>query len=220
MTAPVTTAAKTATAERMSTLDAEFFFAEHGNVPLHIGSVAVFDGPAPSREDLMRLFEAKLPLVPRYRQVVRAAPFQLLRPVWADDQEFSIRHHIRSTRVPAPGGPEQLRAIAAKLFARPLDRRRPLWEEWLLTGLEDGRWALLSKIHHCMADGIGGNDLMAQIFSTDPGEHLPAVAHWDPASPPSLAALAAGDLRDAMTRPLRRLAAAPDLLRRVTTEDL
>ena len=115
----------------MSTLDAEFFFAEHHNVPLHIGSVAVFDGPAPSREDLMRLFEAKLPLVPRYRQVVRAAPFQLLRPVWADDQEFSIRHHIRSTRVPAPGGPEQLQALAAKLFARPLDRRRPLWEEWL-----------------------------------------------------------------------------------------
>jgi diacylglycerol O-acyltransferase / wax synthase len=183
MTAPVTTAA----AERMSTLDAEFFFAEQGNVPLHIGSVAVFDGPAPSRQDLMRLFEAKLPLVPRYRQVVRAAPFQLLRPVWADDQEFSIRHHIRHTRVPAPGGSEQLRAVASKLFARPLDRHRPLWEEWLLTGLADGRWALVSKIHHCMVDGVGGNDLMAQIFSTDPGEHLPGAAHWDPAPAPSLA---------------------------------
>ena len=87
--------------DRMSTLDAEFFFAEHGEVPLHIGSVAVFDGPAPTREDLMRLFEAKLPLVPRYRQVVRTAPFQLLRPVWTDDQEFSIRHHVRYTTVPA-----------------------------------------------------------------------------------------------------------------------
>ena len=216
MAAPVTTA----TAERMSTLDAEFFFAEHRNVPLHIGSVAVFDGPAPSREDLMRLFEARLPLVPRYRQVVRAAPFQLLRPVWADDQEFSIGHHIHCARVPAPGGPEQLRAVASRLFARPLDRRRPLWEEWLLTGLADGRWALVSKIHHCMVDGVGGNDLMAQIFSTDPGERLPAVTHWDPAPPPSLAGLAAGDLRDAVTRPFRRLAAAPDLLRRVTTEDL
>ena len=144
MTASVSTAAAPASAappapppsaERMRTLDAEFFFAEHRNVPLHIGSVAVFDGPAPSREDLMRLFEAKLPRVPRYRQVVRAAPFQLLRPVWADDQEFSIRHHIRRARVPAPGGQEQLRAVAARLFARPLDRRRPLWEEWLLDGL-------------------------------------------------------------------------------------
>jgi WS/DGAT/MGAT family acyltransferase len=216
MSAPVTTA----TAERMSTLDAEFFFAEHASMPLHIGSVAVFDGPAPSREDLMRLFEAKLPLVPRYRQVVRAAPLQLLRPVWADDQEFSIRHHIRQTRVPAPGGPDQLRAVASRLFARPLDRRRPLWEEWLLTGLEDGRWAVLSKIHHCMVDGIGGNDLMALIFSTDPGEPLPEVARWDPAPSPSLAELAAGDLRDAMSRPFRRLAAAPDLLRHLTTEDL
>ena len=216
MAAPVTTA----TAERMSTLDAEFFFAEHANVPLHIGSVAVFDGPAPSREDLMRLFEARLPLVPRYRQVVRAAPFQLLRPVWADDQEFSIGHHIHCVRVPAPGGQEQLRAVASRLFARPLDRRRPLWEEWLLPGLADGRWALVSKIHHCMVDGVGGNDLMAQIFSTDPGEHLPAVTPWDPARPPSLAGLAAGDLRDAVTRPFRRLAAAPDLLRRVSTEDL
>ena len=223
MTTPVTTAATPATpatAERMSTLDAEFFFAEHANVPLHIGSVATFDGPAPSREDLMRLFEAKLPLVPRYRQVVRATAFQLLRPVWTDDQEFSIRHHIRCTRVPAPGGPEQLRAVAAKLFARPLDRRRPLWEEWLLTGLEDGRWAVLSKIHHCMVDGIGGNDLMALIFSTDPGEPLPEVAHWDPAPRPSLAGLAAGDLRDAITRPFRQLAAAPGLIQRVTADDL
>jgi hypothetical protein len=98
MTAPAPAAA----AERMSALDAEFFFAEHANVPLHIGSLAVFDGPAPSREDLMRLFEAKLPRVPRYRQVVRTAPLQLLRPVWADDQEFSIRHHIRCTEVPLP----------------------------------------------------------------------------------------------------------------------
>jgi diacylglycerol O-acyltransferase len=146
MTAPVTMAAATAAAaERMSTLDAEFFFAEHASVPLHIGSVAVFDRPAPSREDLIRLFEAKLPLVPRYRQVVRATAFQLLRPVWIDDQEFSIRHHIRCAQVPAPGGPEQLRAVAAKLFAGPLDRHRPLWEEWLLTGLEDGRWAVLSQ---------------------------------------------------------------------------
>ena len=158
------------TLDRMSTLDAEFFFAEHGDVPLHIGSVAVFDGPAPTREDLMRLFEAKLPLVPRYRQVVRTAPFQLLRPVWTDDQEFSIKHHVRYTTVAAPGGPEQLRAVAARLFALPLNRRRPLWEEWLLDGLEGGQWAILSKIHHCMVDGVGGNDLMALIFGTDPGE--------------------------------------------------
>ena len=89
------------TLDRMSPLDAEFFYAERANVPMHIGSVAVFEGPAPSRQDLMRLFEAKLPRVPRYRQTVRTAPFQLLRPVWADDQEFSIRHHVRQSTVRA-----------------------------------------------------------------------------------------------------------------------
>jgi diacylglycerol O-acyltransferase / wax synthase len=211
------------TLDRMSTLDAEFFYAEHENVPMHIGSVAVFDGPAPSREDLMRLFEAKLPRVPRYRQVVRTAPFQLLRPVWADDEEFGIRHHVRHATVPAPGGPDQLRAVAARLFAARLDLGRPLWEGWLLDGLEGGSWAILSKIHHCMADGIGGNDLMTQVFDTDPDQRQPepaASAPWVPALRPSLARLAADDLREAFSEPLRRLAAAPGLLRRVGAQDL
>ena len=170
------------TLDRMSTLDAEFFYAEHHNVPMHIGSVAVFDGPVPTRAELIRLFEAKLPRVPRYRQVVRAAPFQVLRPVWSDDQEFAVRHHVRHASVAAPGGPEQLQDMAARLFALPLDRHRPLWQEWLLDGLEDGRWAIVSKIHHCMADGIGGNDLMTLVFDTDPDERVPAGAR--PGSPP------------------------------------
>jgi diacylglycerol O-acyltransferase / wax synthase len=207
-------------AERMSTLDAEFFFAEHRKVPMHIGSVAVFDGPAPTREDLMRLFEAKLPLVPRYRQLVRTAPFQLLRPVWADDQEFSIRHQVRYVTAHAPGGPAELQAMAAKLFARPLERDRPLWEEWLVDGLAEGRWAIVSKIHHCMVDGIGGNDLMALIFDAAPDERLPEVASWIPAPRPSLAALAADDLRDAVTWPLRRLTGVPAALRRASAEDI
>jgi hypothetical protein len=154
----------------MSTLDAEFF---------------------PTRADLMRLFEAKLPRVPRYRQVVWTTPFQVLRPVWADDQEFAIRHHVRHASVRAPGGQEQLQAIAARLFMLPLDRHRPLWEEWLLDGLEGGRWAILSKVHHCMVDGVGGNDLMTQVFDTTPDERVPEVADWIPAPRPSLAELAA-----------------------------
>jgi len=206
--------------DRMSPLDAEFLYAEHENVPMHIGSVAVFDGPAPTREALMQLFEAKLPRVPRYRQVVRTAPFQLFRPVWVDDQQFAIRHHVRHATVRDPGGPEQLRAAAARLFALRLDRSRPLWEEWLLDGLEGGRWAILSKIHHCMVDGIGGNDLMALVFDTDPDERLPEPAHWVPAPRPSLAGLAADDLRDALTRPLRRLAAAPGLLRQAKRQEV
>ena len=208
------------TLDRMSTLDAEFFYAEHHNVPMHIGSVAVFEGPAPTRAELMQLFEAKLPRVPRYRQVVRTAPFQLLRPVWADDQEFAIRHHVRHASVAAPGGQEQLQAIAARLFMLPLDRRRPLWEEWLLDGLEGGRWAIVSKIHHCMVDGVGGNDLMTQVFDTAPDEPLPEAAPWVPAPRPSLAELAAADLRDALSRPLRQLGEVPGLFLRAKAEDV
>ena len=206
--------------DRMSTLDAEFFYAEHENVPMHIGSVAVFDGPAPTRQDLMRLFEAKLPRVPRYRQTVRTAPFQLLRPVWTDDQDFSIRHHVRHSTVRAPGGPAELREAAAKLFALPLVRGRPLWEEWLLDGLADGRWAIVSKIHHCMVDGVGGNDLMAAVFDTAADERPPEPVAWVPAPRPSLAELAAADLREAMGKPLRQLTAAPRLLRRAKLDDV
>lgn len=195
---------------RMSTLDTEFFFAEHTNVPLHIGSVAVFDGPAPEYRELTRLFTAKLPRVPRYRQVVSTVPGQILRPVWADDEHFQIRHHVRHLTVPAPGGDEQLRAVAAKLFARPLDLSRPLWEEWLLTGLADGRWAIVSKIHHCMADGIGGNDLMTLVFDTDPDAEPPEPVSWVPAPGPSLAGRAADQVRDTVTWPLRQLAAVPE----------
>jgi len=154
--------------ERMSTLDAGFFFVEHENVPMHIGAVAVFEGPAPALADLVELIAAKLPAVPRYRQVVRTTPLQIFRPVWADDEHFEIGYHVRHAAVPAPGGAGQLRKLAARIFAQRLDRARPLWEAWLIEGLKDGRWALISKVHHCMVDGIGGNDLLAAIFDSGP----------------------------------------------------
>ena len=154
--------------ERMSTLDAGFFFVQHQNVPMHMGSLAVFEGPAPAYDDLIRLLAAKLPLVPRYRQTVRALPLQILRPVWVDDEHFEISYHARHAAVPAPGGPEQLRALATKIFARRLDRARPLWEAWLLEGVDGGRWALLLEVHHCMVDGVGGTDLMTVMFDLGP----------------------------------------------------
>ena len=208
------------TMDRMSPLDAEFFFAEHGNVPMHIGSVAIFDGPAPAYPDVMRLFEAKLPKVPRYRQVVKTTPGQIFRPRWVDDEHFAIRHHVRHATVPAPGGPGQLRAVAAKLFARPLDRHRPLWEEWFLDGLEDGHWAILSRIHHCMVDGVGGNDLMTLVFDTKPDQRPDTAALWIPRPSPSFGAQAADDLCDAITGPLRQLAGSPRQLRQANLRDV
>ncbi len=125
----------------MNTLDAGFYFVEHDNVPMHIGSVAVFEGPAPSYPDVFDLFAAKLPLLPRSRQVVRAMPLQVIRPYWTDDENFELRYHLRHAGVPPPGGPPQLRETASQFLAQRLDRGRPLWEAWFLDGLEDGRWA-------------------------------------------------------------------------------
>jgi diacylglycerol O-acyltransferase / wax synthase len=193
--------------ERMSTLDTGFFFVEHKNVPMHIGSVAVFEGPAPAYEDLVGLIAAKLPLVPRYRQVVRTAPLQIFRPVWADDPHFEIGYHVRHAAVPAPGGAGQLRKLAARIFAQRLDRSRPLWEAWLLEGLKGGRWALISKVHHCMVDGIGGNDLMAAIFDLGPDVERPAAATWDPGPGPSVTDLVTEGMLDAVTWSLRQLSA-------------
>jgi diacylglycerol O-acyltransferase len=199
--------------ERMSTLDAGFFFVEHENVPMHIGSLAVFEGPAPAYQELADLFAAKLPQVPRYRQVVRTMPLQLFTPAWADDEHFEISYHVRHAAVPAPGGPEQLRNLAARIFAQRLDRARPLWEEWLLEGLADGRWAIISKVHHAMVDGIGGTDLMTLVFDQTPDAVHPAPLPWEPQPPPSLAGIVADGVRDAVTWPIRLVATAPDVVR-------
>jgi diacylglycerol O-acyltransferase / wax synthase len=182
--------------ERMSTLDAGFFFVEHQNVPMHLGSVAVFTGPAPSYQELTELLAAKLALVPRYRQVVRTTPLQMLWPCWVDDEHFQLSRHVKQATVPAPGGKRQLRELAATIFAEPLDRGRPLWEAWLLDGLEGSQWAILSKVHHCVVDGIGGNDLMTAIFDLAPDAERPAPVDWAPEPGPSVLELVGAEFRD------------------------
>jgi WS/DGAT/MGAT family acyltransferase len=198
--------------EPLSTLDAGFFFVEHENVPMHIGSLAVFEGPAPAYQDLVGLFASKVPHVARYRQVVRTTPLQVFRPVWADDEHFEVSYHVRHAAVPAPGGAEQLRNLAARIFAQRLGRARPLWEECLLEGLEGGRWALNSKVHHCMVDGVGGTDLMTLVFDTDPDAERAEPVIWEPEPRPSVATMVADGVRDAVTWPVRQLAASPDAL--------
>ncbi|MGE5291267.1 MAG: wax ester/triacylglycerol synthase family O-acyltransferase, partial [Micromonosporaceae bacterium] len=193
----------------MSTLDSGFFYVEHENVPMHIGSLAVFEGPAPAYADLVRLFSAKLPLVPRYRQLVRTMPLNVFRPIWVDDEHFEIGYHVRHAGVPSPGGPGQLRTLAARVFAQRLDRARPLWEAWLLEGIEGGRWAIISKVHHCLVDGVGGTDVMTVMFDLVPDAERPTPAEWKPGPGPSVVSLVAGGLRDNLARPLRQLTAVP-----------
>lgn len=198
----------------MTTLDAGFFFAEHASVPMHLGALALFEGPPPSYQDLVRLYAARLSRVPRYRQVVRTAPLHMVRPVWTDDEHFEIGHHVRHAAVPKPGQARQLHRLAGEIYARPLDRGRPLWEAWLLDGVGADRWAILFKVHHCMADGIGGVDLLAEIFDLEPDAGQPAQPpRWHPQPEPSLAGALVSGLSDAFTLPLRVLLGMPRLVR-------
>jgi WS/DGAT/MGAT family acyltransferase len=200
--------------ERMNTLDAGFFFAEHARMPMHLGALALFEGPAPSYQDLASLYAARLSKVPRYRQVVRTVPLQIFRPAWADDEHFDIGHHLRHAVVPKPGRALQLHQMAAEIYAQPLDRSRPLWEAWLLEGVEAGRWGILFKVHHCMVDGVGGADLLVATLDLRADSRPPVQPPaWQPQPAPSLAGTLASGLRDAVTWPLGVLVGMPELVR-------
>ena len=195
--------------DRMSALDASFFYAESENTPMHVGSVAIFDGPAPTYGDVVRLILSKLPKVPRYRQRVRPVPMQLGRPLWVDDAHFQILYHVRHTAVPKPGSDEQLRNLAGRVLGQRLDMAKPLWELWLVEGLADDRWALISKVHHCMVDGVAGTDLMQLMFDLAPDAQHEAPKDWTPRRSPSSVELMAGSVTDSLTHPLQQLASTP-----------
>jgi WS/DGAT/MGAT family acyltransferase len=195
----------------MSALDASFFFAESENTPMHVGSVAVFEGPPPSYGDVVRLLLSKLPLVPRYRQRVRPVPLQLGRPLWVDDAHFQILYHVRHTAVPSPGTDEQLRNLAGRVLGQRLDMAKPLWELWLVEGLAEDRWAIISKVHHCMVDGIAGTDLMQLMFDLEPGTTHEEPAPWTPQRAPSTLSVVAETLTDAITHPVQSLGSAPTM---------
>jgi diacylglycerol O-acyltransferase len=195
--------------DRMSALDAGFFYAESENTPMHVGSVAVFEGPAPTYGDVVRLIMSKLSKVPRYRQRVRPVPMQLGRPLWVDDPHFQILYHVRHTAVPRPGSDEQLRNLAGRVLGQRLDMAKPLWELWLVEGLADDRWALISKVHHCMVDGVAGSDLMQLMFDLDPDAKHEAPQDWTPQRSPSSLGLVAGAVTEGMTHPMQQLASMP-----------
>src|ERR1700677_3507054 len=154
---------------------------------MHIGTVAIFEGPQPPFADIVAMVEAKLALVPRYRQVVKFVPFELGRPVWADDPHFNIEYHLRHTALPAPGGEAELRKLVGRVMSQQLDRSKPLWEIWVVEGLEDGRWAMLAKTHHAMVDGVSGTDLLAVLMDLAPDTARPEPLPWSPRRSPSAA---------------------------------
>src|SRR5918911_3223443 len=149
--------------EHLSPLDAMFLDIEDPSTHMHIGSVSIFEGPPPRCEELEAMVAGKLPLVPRYRQRVRFVPLSLGRPAWVEDPHFVLDYHVRHTAMPHPGGEDELRNLVGRVMSQQLDRSKPLWELWIAEGLQDGRWALLSKTHHCMVDGVSATDLLSVL---------------------------------------------------------
>ncbi len=190
--------------DRLSAVDASFLAQERANSHMHVGAVLLFDGPAPAYEDFLTHIRSRLHLVPRYRQRLAFPPLETGRPVWVDDPTFNLSYHVRHTALPQPGSEEQLLALAARVHSQRLDRAKPLWETWLVQGLEDGRFALISKSHHALVDGIAGVDLMTVLFDATPE---PVIAPhegepWVAAREPSPAALAARGVRGLARLPL------------------
>jgi WS/DGAT/MGAT family acyltransferase len=200
--------------ERMSPLDASFLHIEDARNHMHIGSVAIFEGPPPTYDEFAGMLASKLPRVPRYRQVVRFTPYGLGRPVWADDPGFNIGYHVRHTALAPPGGEGALRELTGRLMSQQLDRSKPLWELWVVEGLDKNRWALVSKVHHCMVDGVSGSDLLAVILDLEREPGPPDVEdRWLPAPRPSRAQLVAQALAERALSPYEYIRGARALTR-------
>ncbi len=189
--------------DRLTAVDASFLAQEGPTAHMHVGAVMIFDGPAPAYEDLADHVRKRLHLVPRFRQKLAFPPLETGRPLWIDDPNFNLEYHVRDTALPAPGSEKQLRALAARVHSQALDRSKPLWEMWLVQGLEGGRFALLSKTHHALVDGVAGVDLATVLFDLEPtpDEIAHADTPWAPRSTPSGLDMAARGVRAVASLP-------------------
>ena len=193
----------TAHKDRLSSVDASFLHQEGHASHMHVGAVLIFEGPPPSREDFLAHIDSRLHLVPRYRQKLAFPRFEMGRPVWVDDPRFNIGYHVRHTALPSPGGLEQLRMLAGRIYSQRLDRSKPLWEVWLVQGLEDNRFALINKTHHAMVDGVSGVDLATVLFDVSPvpEDRGGPEEEWTPAPEPTQAELIAEGVKGAIRAP-------------------
>jgi WS/DGAT/MGAT family acyltransferase len=205
--------------DRLSSIDASFLHQEGPASHMHIGGVLIFDGPPPAFDDYLDHVRGRLHLVPRYRQKLATPPLETGRPLWVDDPCFNLEYHIRHAALPAPGTEQQLFLLAARIASQQLDRSKPLWESWLVEGVQDDRFALIFKTHHSLVDGVSGVDLATVLFDLEPTPTTPSrdLEPWQPKPEPSPAELvlagARGALRttagivaravDAATRPAR-----------------
>ncbi len=191
--------------DRLSTLDYSFLSLERGELPMHMGSLMVFEGPAPTYEEFREAIANRLDLLPRYRQRVREVPMQLNAPIWVDDPHFQLDYHLRHIALPPPGGEEQLQEITSQLLDQRLDLSRPLWEAWLIVGIDGDNWAVLNKTHHAMVDGLGGTDMIEAIMDPEPGNTEPKPSDWLPKSEPGNSSLLTAALTDLIKEPIRTI---------------
>lgn len=206
--------------QRMSLLDASFLLFEDTSTLLHMGSVAIFEGPAPSQHEFRQLVQGMLPLSNRHRKKVRFIPLDLARPVWVDDPHFNLDYHVRRTALPAPGDDEQLLLLVGRIMSQQLDRTKPLWELWVVEGLADGTWAQVNKVHHSMVDGLAAIDMTTLILDRDPQLPPPLPDSWEPKPAPSRRRLisdAVGSQVTSSTDSVRWAAAALTHPRRTAT---
>jgi WS/DGAT/MGAT family acyltransferase len=183
---------------------------------MHVAAVMTFDGPAPPYDDLLEAIQARLHLVPRYRQRLAFVPLGQGRPRWVDDPHFNARYHIRHTALPAPGSDDELKRLAARVFGQRLDRSKPLWEIWLVEGVDDDRFALLSKTHHALVDGVSGVDIVSILFDTarEPAAPAPPSTPWLPRPVPTSTELLAEALLERTTVPGEAVRGLRSLTRR------
>jgi diacylglycerol O-acyltransferase len=195
--------------DRLTGLDASFLAMEEGGAHMHVGSVLLLDGESPPYEDVLAHLERRLHLVPRYRQKLAFPPLVQSRPVWVDDPHFNVGYHVRHTALPAPAGENKLRRLAGRLFAQRLDRSKPLWELWLVDRVDDDRFAIIAKTHHCLVDGVSGVDVTTVLFDLEPDPQAqPPSRPWIPRPEPSRAALLADALAERASGPLELARAA------------
>jgi diacylglycerol O-acyltransferase / wax synthase len=200
--------------DRLSPLDVSFLYLETPTTAMHVGGVAVFDPPkgpageagisAPGDFDyeaLVELVSQRISLVQRYRQKVRWVPGKLANPVWVDDEDFDITYHVRRSALPRPGSLDQLRELVGRVQSRQLDRNRPLWEIYLVEGLADGRFAIITKTHHAMVDGISAIDIGTLILDVERNPRALPEDTWVPRKEPSALDLVLGAVADNLRRP-------------------
>jgi diacylglycerol O-acyltransferase / wax synthase len=190
-------------ADRLSASDSAFLYVEGPTTPMHVGSLTLFqEQPGVlDHERLVKLIRDRIAYVPRYRQRLREVPGRLASPVWVDDERFDVTFHVRRSALPAPGTLRQLNDLVARIMSRPLDRRHPLWEVYLVEGVEGNRFALLSKTHQAMVDGITAVDLGEVILEDSDQVRGAPVTTWRPAPGPSSVELVAGALGDVVGHP-------------------